>query len=212
MSTKTLESVRRAYDRACGQRDSVIKDLAAEKKNRKALVVLQDSIKEAQTIVAAVAAETQNAFTVHLSDLATLGLETVFDEPYKLRVEFETKRNRSEASIFFEPMTNEEGRIDPLEASGGGVVDIASFALRVSLWTLTGRTKRRSAPVMILDEPFRFVSQDLQPRASQLLKEVSKRLGIQFIIVTHEQELIEEADRVFRVEKKNGRSTVKVEA
>lgn len=206
----TIQEIRSSYERMRGKQDALTEEFTKNKKEIKSLRQLQDAVKEAQDIVAAVASMTQNAFTIHLSELASLGLETVFDEPYKLRVEFDTKRNRSEATVFFEPINNEEGRIDPMEASGGGVVDVAAFALRMSLWTLTGRTKQRSSPVMILDEPFRFVSQDLQPRASRLLKEVSKQLGIQFIIVTHEQELIQEADRVFYVSKKNGKSKVEI--
>jgi len=62
--------------------------------------------------------------------------------------------------------------------------------------------------VIILDEPLRFLSEDKQERASQMIKELSDRLGIQFIIVTHNATLAGYADKVFRVRMRNKKSVV----
>jgi DNA repair exonuclease SbcCD ATPase subunit len=86
--------------------------------------------------------------------------------------------------------------IDPMTASGGGVVHVASFALRIAMWSLQ---RPRPRETILLDEPFHFLSRDLQPKASELLKVISKRLGIQFVIVTHDDSLTEAADKVFEV-------------
>jgi ABC-type lipoprotein export system ATPase subunit len=59
-------------------------------------------------------------------------------------------------------------------------------------------------PVIILDEPLRFLSVDLQERASIMIKEISKKLGLQFIIITHEQTLASYADRVFETRIRKG--------
>jgi DNA repair exonuclease SbcCD ATPase subunit len=40
-----------------------------------------------------------------------------------------------------------------------------------------------------LDEPFRFVSDEYQPAVADLMEEMADKLGIQFIIVTHEENL-----------------------
>ncbi|KKK86498.1 hypothetical protein LCGC14_2762610, partial [marine sediment metagenome] len=69
----------------------------------------------------------------------------------------------------------------------------------------------KSRNVILLDEPLKNLSQNMQDKASMMLKELSNRLGIQFIIVTHEDTLTEYADRVFRVrQSKKGVSYVKV--
>jgi len=62
--------------------------------------------------------------------------------------------------------------------------------------------------VIILDEPFRFLSKDLQPRAGEIMRELSHRLNIQFIMVTHAKEMIEISDRVFEVSQIDGISKV----
>ena len=62
--------------------------------------------------------------------------------------------------------------------------------------------------MIVLDEPFRFVSRDLQVKAGQMVKELAERLDLQFIVVTHNKDLIEAADRVFEVSLKDGESRV----
>jgi len=88
-------------------------------------------------------------------------------------------------------------RMNPSADSGGGAVDVAAFALRLSLWSLQNP---RSRNTIILDEPFRFLSKDLHHKAGELLKQISETLGIQLIIVTHEKELQQYANKVFTVD------------
>ena len=92
-----------------------------------------------------------------------------------------------------------------MDASGGGAVDVAAFALRVASWSMQ---HPRSRATIILDEPMRFLSTDLQPKASEMLKQLSEKLGLQFIIITHEEELADEADKVFEIRQRKGVSEV----
>ena len=76
-----------------------------------------------------------------------------------------------------------------------------------------GYTKAYAAyinyPVIILDEPLRFLSVDLQERASIMIKEISKKLGLQFLIVTHESTLASYADKVFETSIRKGITYIK---
>ena len=145
-----------------------------------------------------VAIETQQQLQFHISDITSLALEAVFDDPYELTAEFVQRRNKTECDLYF---IRDGSRVDPLSASGGGAVDVAAFALRVASWTMS---RPRPRATIILDEPLRFLSVDLQPRASQMIKELSTRLEIQFIIVTHENTLTDQADRVFETKISKG--------
>ncbi len=163
---------------------------------------------EAREILRAVGLETQKQLQYHISDITSLALEAVFTDPYELVAEFVQRRNKTECDLFF---SRRGSRMDPLDASGGGAVDVASFALRIAAWSMQS-PKRRN--VIILDEPMKFLDTqtDRLERASMMLKELSNRLGIQFIIVTHEDTLTEYADRVFRVrQSKKGISYVTVQ-
>lgn len=157
---------------------------------------------QAREIIREVGMITQQQLQYHISDITSLALETVFPDPYKLEVEFVQRRNKTECDLFF---SREGLKADPQTASGGGPVDIAAFALRIASWSMQ---IPRTRNVIILDEPMRFVSADLQANASAMLKEISQKLGIQFIIVTHNEVLTSYADRVFKVSRRKGRSKV----
>jgi DNA repair protein SbcC/Rad50 len=192
--------------RRAGERDSVARSLAAFEEDLKQALADSEALERSQEIIRVTAKRTQEELEIHVSELVSLALEAVFPKPYKLVLKFELRRNRTEADLLLQ---DEKGNlVRPMDAVGGGVVDVAAFALRVALWSLR---KPRPSPVMILDEPFRFLSRDLQARACQMLREISGKLGIQFLIVTHEEELMGAADRVFRVEKKKGETKVRAE-
>jgi len=198
-----LKALRNSLEQKKGQRSQIQSQIAQTEKRIKRLEKdIRDSEK-AQAIIQHVSKQTQEELQYHISELCSLALSAVFDEPYKLELEFVIKRGKTEAEIYF--VRNKE-RINPLSASGGGAVDIASFALRVALWTLT---KPKTRNIILLDEPFRFLSRDLQPKASLMLKELSEKLNLQFIMISHSPDLIEGADRVFEISIKKGVSQVK---
>jgi DNA repair exonuclease SbcCD ATPase subunit len=141
---------------------------------------------------------------VHISDVTSLALESVFEDPYELVAEFVQRRNKTECDLYF---VRDGKRLDPMDSSGYGAVDVASLALRIAAWSMRVPKTRN---VIILDEPFKFLDgrTDRIARASQMLKELSDRLGIQFIIVTHNSTLADYADKTFTVRLRNKISTV----
>jgi len=200
-----IKELRSRIDQEKGKRDEVNRSLLVWDANRKELKKSVRRSEEAQAIIQKVAKDTQSQLEIHISDIVTMALETIFDDPYEFKIEFVVKRNKTECELVFE---KDGVKIHPLSASGGGVIDTASFALRIALWTLQ---TPRSRNVLVLDEPFRFLSKDLIPRAASLLKELKQKLNLQMIIVTHIEELAEEADKIFRVSIKKGISKVKEE-
>ena len=179
---------------------------------QKSIVSLKQSTKErkrdlrrheqAREVIREVGLKTQSQLSFHISDITSLASAAVFNNPYSLVAEFVQRRNKTECDLYFERDGN---RMDPLSASGGGAVDVAAFALRVASWSMQ-RPKSRST--MILDEPLRFLSADHQEKASVMIKEISKKLGIQFIIITHEQVLASYADKIFETKIQKGVTTV----
>jgi len=200
-----LKNLRKNYERQAGKQDFVKEAMKKAKYDLASLREEMIVIEKAQGILQTVAQATQEELEYHVSEIVSLALEAVFPDPYKLNLNFELRRNKSEADLTFSKKKGE--KIDPLTASGGGAVDVASFGLRVSLHSLQSP---RTRSTIVLDEPFRFLSKGLQERASAMVKEISQRLGVQFIIVTHEANLLEAADKVFEVENVKRISKVKV--
>ncbi len=197
-----IQSFRRLFEQKTGEKNQIEKTLHATKKEVKELKRDLRRHEQAQEVIRQVALKTQQQLQFHISDIATMALEAVFENPYELTVEFVQRRNKTECDLYF---VREGEKIDPLSASGGGAVDVASFALRVASWSME---TPRSRNTLILDEPFRYLSSNLLPKASEMLKEVSDKLDLQIIMVTHADELIESADKVFNVAKKKGMSCV----
>ena len=192
-----LAEVTSLIDRQIGQRDSLRRDVLANQGLVEQAQKKNENLTKALEIIQVVAKAAQSELEIHVGEMVSLALDTVFPEPYKMILSFELRRNRSEADLLLE---DEEGnRISPMDSVGGGVVDVAAFALRVALWSLK---RPHARATIVLDEPMRFLSADLQSRASLLLQEISKKLGIQFIIISHEENLFEAADKVFRFSKK----------
>lgn len=159
---------------------------------------------KALTIIKEVGRKTQEKLQFHISDITSLALDAVMPEdPYKLTMQFVDRRDKNECDLRFERQGN---LMKPLDSSGVGAIDVASFALRIAAWSIQFP---KSRPVIILDEPFKFLDKSKHGRASEMLKELSLKLGLQFIIVTHEEGLTENADRIFKVS--NTKRTSKVE-
>ncbi len=173
---KRVNSKVLAYENAKAQRHNEKTKLAEEQDT---LATLQ----EAQALAQHVAQMVQEQVHNRIASVVTRSLEAVFDEPYTFKLKFEQKRGRTEAVLLFE---RDGMEVDPMSAAGGGVVDVAAFALRLSCLLLSRPPVRR---LMILDEPFKFVSAEYRQRIRQLVETLAKEMQVQFIMVTHIKEL-----------------------
>ena len=188
-----IKNLRQKLERKKGQQTQLQSDLQTAKSEEENITAEIIDIEQAQVIIQIVAQKTQEELEYRLSEIVSLALAAVFDDPYKLKVDFVIRRGKTECDLLFE----KNGEIfDPLTSSGGGAVDIASMALRVAIWSLT---QPRTRNVLILDEPFRFLSKEYQIKASTMLQELSKKLKLQIIMVSHSEFLIKGADKVFNV-------------
>lgn len=161
---------------------------------------------KARWILSEVAKETQKSFQTKVETLVTSAIRAVFEErPFQFKLIFEQKRNKFECR----PVVMEgDNEYEPKDELGGGIIDIISFAFRVVLWHLENP---RSRNLFVLDEPMKFVGKgDLLMRAGRMIKEISHRLGFQIIMVTHEPELAEIADKAWSVEHDGVKSNLRL--
>lgn len=203
----SLTELRRAHERRVGQRDQIKRQIDAAQKSLKAKNRELKVTERAQDIVKTVALETQAQLEYRISATVTAAQEAVFDDPYGLVVKFEDRRGKTECDILFERGGQ---TMDPLASSGYGAADIAAFALRVAAWSMSRGTR----PVLILDEPFRHLKGEEQNRrAIHMVKELSRELDLQVIMVSDEraprEDIVEGADKVSQVTINKGVSYVK---
>lgn len=200
-----LGIIRNKLERLKGQYGQIENDILTNKKSIRNSKKELRKYEEAKEIIREVGIKTQEQLQYHISDITSLALEAVFNDPYELKIEFVQRRNKTECDIYF---IRDGYKVDPINASGGGAVDIASFALRIASWSLQ---RPHSRATIILDEPLKWIDESLRDKGSAMIKKVSEKLGIQFIIITHDPMLTTYADKVFEVKIKKRVSKIKTQ-
>lgn len=199
---QAIQILRNKLERQKGQKAQVEKSLLNLKNETRDLKRSLLRHEQAREVIREVGLITQSQLSFHISDLVSLALSAVFLNPYELKVDFVQRRNKTECDLLF---VRDEMEIDPQSSSGVGAIDVASFALRIASWTMA---RPRSRNVIILDEPMRFLSTNYQEKASAMIKELSQKLGLQFIIITHEEVLTSSADKIFEVSIRKGKTKI----
>lgn len=154
------------------------------------------ALKEARSVFQKASKMTQNYLAKHLSSIVTKALRTIWTESnMSFLVEFVERRNTTECDMWIE----EDGhRYSLFDGRGYGVVDVVSFSLKVAYIMLHSVDN-----VIIIDEPVRNLSKDKHEAFSLVTRELSRELGVQFIMSTHSKSIIAHADKSFYIE--NGR-------
>lgn len=178
--------------------------LVDRREARKEIKLLQKDIDnhiKARTLLTQVGKLTQDKFKRRVESLVTLAIQSVYDRHYKFELKFEEKNNQ----ITCTPIIKDgEQELQPKDEMGGGIIDIISFALRIVLWSMENP---RSRNFFILDEPFKWTGA-LISKAGEMLKRLSSELNFQVVVFSHDDELIDICDRVWRITHNGIRSKV----
>jgi len=157
----------------------------------------REEAEEVKVLLQHAAQVVQQNLQKRINTIVQMALDIVFDNPPKFEMLIAQRRGKTEVDI----LTN---GLKPIDSDGGGVIDIITFALRSALWSI-----RPNRKTFILDEPFRNLSRNLLPRASEMVKTMSDKLGLQIIMVTHHTTDDDIADKIFVVEKNGKHSIIK---
>lgn len=187
-------------DKYLGKRDALISRLSASRTREEELQKRKESIDELVLAVQKAARDTQDQLRVRIEDVVQSSLDAVFPGSYTFRTEFVARRGRTELDMWLD---KDGTRMDPLDSNGGGVVDVLSLALRVCCLTMS-----RNARVLLLDEPFKFIRGKARQRLGDMLSRLSRKLGIQVIMVADVSDTGIIPDRQFRVSLDRSRHSV----
>lgn len=204
-----VEDIKTQADELLGKVNRLLakKAFIQEEREKKEFAICQleeriSNTRKALEIVNQVLLATQQQVVDYISDIVSMMLSIVYEEGYKFGLDFEVKRNQAEISPY---LICYGQKVSPRDAVGGGLLDVCSLGLRLALWSMS---EPRTDAVFVLDEPTKHLDRDRQPLFSQALKELSKLMGVQFIVITHSDDIAECADRVFEVRMEQGVSKV----
>lgn len=191
------------YTRAKIQRDVYKSSLTQYRQEFTQVKEQVDAHIKAKWVITEVAMLTQKKFQDKIDSLITMAIKSVFNRPFEFHLEIQRKRDRMECkSVIVEG----DKIYSNLEYGlGGGMLDIIGFAARVVLWTLENP---RSRNVIVMDEPMKNLGK-MVTLGGRVLQEISRKLGLQLIIITHDDEVAEIGDRIFEITHE-GRSRVNI--
>lgn len=153
-----------------------------------------------------------------LEGLVTKALRYLLqDDTITFLIEINDLKNRTECDFY---VVEDGQKRNPLNCSGGGVADIIATVLRFSLIQAHNQIKIEDdeynqdvdnlSPI-ILDEPFKHLSQGKVEGAGEFLRKIYESLDRQLVIVTHDSMLKKYGDKTFTVKKVNNISLVNEE-
>ena len=124
-------------------------------------------------------------------DLLTQFVQDVLSPDLSVRLKLSTARGNPALEVFAVNANGEEE--DAKEGNGGAMANVISTGLR---YIMLARSERR--PFIVLDEPDCWVSRDRVPAFANVLADLSEKLGIQTVMISH-HDLGLLGDRAYRV-------------
>ena len=134
------------------------------------------------------------------TNLVTEALTSIFEKEIKFEIKLYSYRNEPAVDI---TVTEEDLEVDPQKSCGGGVNDIISLVLKIIFIYL-----KNSNRILILDESLKFLSRNYLEQASSFIRDISQRMNLQIILVSHKPELEVGCDNLITIEKENNRSVI----
>lgn len=181
-------------------RISLREGLAAELKTLGDECVLMT---ETEALLLHISGELLGKSTGTIDKLVTAGLRLVFQDQ-NLELTTETDKQRGKTAIKL--LLKENGEAAPIKDSyGGGVLALVGVLLRVT--TIMVLDLRR---ILILDESLAHVSEQYIPATSRFLKKICDELGFEILMVTHQREFAQNADRHYEAIRSEGETTLKL--
>jgi DNA repair exonuclease SbcCD ATPase subunit len=199
---------RRQIDVAQGGVRAVLlrgKELTTEVSDLSALVEELDRV---TVLLNSLGEERQLAAQSSIEELVTRGLRMIFDDTLSFHIVQAVKGKTAVVEFVVRTtLGNDVIETPVMDARGGGLAAVIGFLLRFVVM-LMGRDPRDST-IMVLDEIFAHVSAEYLEPTVQFLREVVDRTGVQIIMVTHQPEFAQYADRVYNFSTTNGKTVVK---
>lgn len=199
---------RRELDRRVGEAQSLAgrgRALKLEVDNLRVQVQLHEQV---NALLNTIGEQKQAQAQAQIESLVTTGLQTIF-EP-NLSFHIVQKQTKTSATVEFtirsrvidpsQPEGYRDVDTDVMDARGGGLAATVGFLLRLVVAMLSRALSPNPAgTLLVIDESFAMVSKDYIERVADFLRQIVDKTGIQILMVTHQEELTESADKVYRL-------------
>lgn len=145
----------------------------------------------------------QTDFLAALEGLVSSGLRSVFGSDLSFRLIPSVKNKAMSIEFLLADGQSAEGQ-QILDARGGGVAALCGVLLRAIVLRLLPDRRQ----VLVLDEATAHLSEAYLPASAALFRSLADDLGLQLVLVTHQEEYAEAADVVWRLRRDNAEARI----
>jgi DNA repair exonuclease SbcCD ATPase subunit len=193
---KSFEEKKQILAEDIGAAKAVVERAAVLTKEVDSLTENVKLLEKVAGILATVGETRQKEAQEQIELLVTQGLQKIFGPHLAFRV-IQSVKGRVPVVDFVIQTTLSDGKVretDILSSMGGGVAAVTGFLLRLVVLLLD---KSRTSSVLVLDETFAHVSDAYLPALAEFLREIVDKTHMQIVMVTHQREFIEGADKCY---------------
>lgn len=185
------------------------KDIASIKSKMSALETMNQSLEKVIIILTQAATTSRDNARAHFEKIITDALQFVSQsKDYEFVIKELTGRAKASYEFYIKSTVNGVECIQkPEDANGGGFVDIISVAAKYAYLEIFNDPKIMSG-TLLYDEPGKMISEQMSVKFAEYIKFLGNHYNRQTIMVTHNDNLSNVADKTFVVRKdRNGIST-----
>lgn len=131
----------------------------------------------------------------HLSDLLNSSVQSIFfDRQYSIELQITELRNQNQLKILLHEDTPDGHIVSDINDNGYGLKGIIGFILQCYFILYY-----KQEPILFLDEAFGNLSSQYLPYLKALIQSLTNKYGFRFVLITHDERLMEMADRTYKV-------------
>lgn len=166
-----------------------------------ALAAVRVTADRVSGVLASIGSERDAAARAQVEALVTSGLQAIFEENLSFHLVESTARQTPQIDFVVRTHLPDGSSFetDVLSARGGGLAAVVGLLLRVVLILLTRASGKRAPDLLVLDETLAHLSREYLDAAGQFLRTLVDSTGLQILMVTHQQELVDYADVIYRL-------------
>lgn len=199
-----LDQIKGQYHQRLGAKQTIETSLQHSQETLAKLEASSGDLVKALDLLSAVSKEAREQAKMHLESIVTEALRFISNDDYKFIIELGESGGKPSCEFYVESEVNGElSRQKPEYSCGGTFVDIISTTLRYAYLKVFSDPEIKSKTI-ILDEPGKMVSELASIRFTEFVKYLGTELDKQTIMITHNDTLMNAADKTYLVTKHQG--------
>ena len=204
-SSKRLRSV---ADRVLGKREGVQTRLSDMSQKIKGLEAEGELLQLVSNVIRSLIDSEINDSVQAVEKLQSEGLRTVFDDQdLSVSASVETQRGKISVELLTSQKLADGTVIEGVsnDAFGGAITTVQSVLMRIIVIL-----RRDMRPLLLLDESLPAFDANYVSNMADFLRALSERLGLDILLVSHNQSLVEGAQKAYQIKKVGGSAKFEV--